>query len=219
MQTKINILGRILRATAVSAVVCWVATGPAHGEDSKADGDQTLHEIIERLSGEASRNYMTFDFGRARDNRAVSVVVTEEQAFKLVPSFREQLPAGFVAFVGTNRWLGDEDHSGMVEVVVAEGQDQYDILRLARTDAVNHGMMTDDLIEWFKANEPEISFDILQASTDTIFGSVLRGPKNMDRFVEKLYEFCPDIVDQGSGNKDDLRGMIGEHRMLYLWWD
>lgn len=108
---------------------------------------------------------------------------------------------------------------GKVEVVVAPGKDQYDMLRLARTDAVNYGVMTDDLIAWFKANESEIGVDIMQASTDTIFASVLRGPQDMDGFIEILYEFCPDIVDQGSGNKEDLRDMLGEHRMLYLWWD
>jgi hypothetical protein len=181
--------------------------------------DPEARQTFERLASSPLRRFMTFDFGREHDSRALSVVVPEDKAFILVSRLRGQLPEGYVSFVGTNRWLGEERHGDKVEVVVAPGKDQYDILRLARTDAVNFGMMTEDLIAWFAAHEDEIEVDILQASTDTIYGRVLRGPEDLDDFVDELYAFCPDIIDQGSGDKNDLRDMLAEHRMIYLWWD
>lgn len=197
----------------------WISVAASGDLGSTNRESDLVRETVERLSGATLRHYMTYDFGRARDARAVSVVVAQARAAKLVVQLREQLPDGLVAFSGTNRWLGDEDHGNNVEVVVAEIEDKYDILRLARTDAVNYGMTTNDLIAWFESHQEQIEVDIMQASTDMIFGKVLSGPEDMDSFVEELYEFCPDIVDQGSGNIADLREMLGERRVLFLWWD
>ncbi len=210
---------RLLRSTIVPIFVFVLTLGLAHGRVTVLMKDEFMRDTIERLSGLTARDYMTYEFGRQRDSSAVSVVVEESQALELVGQIRAKLPSGFVAFAGTNRWLGDEVHDGKVEVVIAEGRNQYDIIRLARSDAVNHGMITEDLIAWFQAREGEIEIDIWQASTDLIQASVLSGPRDMDSFVDDLYAFCPDIVDQGSGNKDDLRDMVAGYRMLYLWWD
>lgn len=208
-------------ALAVLLLAILVPLLPVAAETGDSlENENYLHPaMIEKLTGEPARDYMTYDFGREKDDSAVSVVVGEDRAIELVSLLREKLPDEAIVFVGTDRWLGDEDHGDKVEVVIAAGRNQYDILRLARTDAVNYGMLTEDLIAWFEESESEIKIDIVQASTDTIFGLVLEGPKDMDSFVEKLYEFCPDIVDQGAGNIDDLREMVGDYRSLYLWWD
>ena len=203
----------------VSILAVMLAAGVFYWQASADAKDEFMRDTIERLSGQTPRDYMTFDFGRERDDSAVSVVVAEAQALELVEQIRAELPDGLLAFAGTNRWLGDEVHDGKVEVVIGEGLNQYDILRLARSDAVNYGMMTEDLIAWFTARENEIEIDIWQASTDMIQAFVLSGPRDMNSFVADLYAFCPDIVDQGSGNKEDLREMVAGYRMLYLWWD
>ncbi|MDJ0910688.1 MAG: DUF4253 domain-containing protein [Woeseiaceae bacterium] len=216
---SLSINRRRLSTPILSLLVFFLAAGLAHAQDVEDQNDELMRDTIERLSGLASRDYMTFDFGRERDSSAVSVVVAESQAMELVGQIRAELPDGFIAFAGTYLWLGDEVHERKIEVVIAEGRNQYDILRLARSDAVNHGMMTEDLIAWFQAREEEIEIDIWQASTDLIQATVLSGPKDMDSFVDDLYAFCPDIVDQGSGNKDDIRAMVGGYSMLYLWWD
>jgi len=91
-------------------------------------------------------------------------------------------------------------------------------LRLARTDAVNYDMLTEDLINWLSDRDPILSIDILQASTDTIFAWLGGQPSDMNAFMQDLYEFCPDIVDQGTGVVDGLRDMVEAH-VLYLWWD
>ena len=190
-----------------------IASGPA-GVDLGS-----LRKLVTDVSGETPRDYMTYDFGRARDTNAMSVVVPEDRLFEVVTRLRNRLPEGYVVFAGTNHWLGDEVHIDHAEVVVAKGKGNYDILRLARSDAVNYGMLTEDLIEWFKAREDVIKIAVVQATTDMIFAEVVIGPKDIDSFIEELYLFCPDIVDQGSGNIDDLRVMIEQQRMLFLWWD
>ncbi|MEH7884350.1 DUF4253 domain-containing protein [Bacillus sp. JJ1609] len=41
----------------------------------------------------------------------------------------------------------------------------------------------------------------------------------MQPFVKELYEFCPDIIDQGTGNIEGFIEDLKEFRKLVLWWD
>jgi hypothetical protein len=34
-----------------------------------------------------------------------------------------------------------------------------------------------------------------------------------------MYEFCPDIVDQGVGTVARLAQELSKSRKLYFWWD
>lgn len=110
MPITVSVFRSGLRTVAIATFLCWVATGPVHSENSKLEHYQAMRDLLGELSGKTTCDYMTYDFGRARDSRAVSVVVAEEQAFALVSTLRKQLQQGTIAFVGTNRWLGDEDH-------------------------------------------------------------------------------------------------------------
>src|SRR5215217_1730706 len=103
-----------------------------------------------RIAGKDVRPFSTYDFGRRRDLAAASVVVPGVDAKALVDAFRPTLTEGELAFIGTTRWLGETREDG-VEVVVAPGQSQFDILRRARSDAINSGMTTRDLIKRLKA--------------------------------------------------------------------
>jgi hypothetical protein len=110
--------------------------------------------LLERLSGQKARPYSAFDFGRAKDSSCLSVVLPEDRAKPLVFDIRKQLPEGLLAFIGTTRRFGDERHEG-VEVAIGTGDSQFDILRLARSDASNYGMDTEDIIRKLQAwHEP-----------------------------------------------------------------
>lgn len=174
--------------------------------------------LVERLSGQTPRPYSTFEFGREKDSSCLSVVVPEDRARPLVFAIRGQLPSGFLAFIGTTRWLGDEKHEG-VEVVVGKGDSQFDILRLARSDACNYGMDAEDIIRKLRAWDESCGIDIFHAETDTIELSLLTPPADVRAFAEDVYEFCPDIVDQGVGSVEALEKAVGDYRRVYFWWD
>src|SRR5438128_3011487 len=78
------------------------------------------------------RPYSTWDYGRERDTNNLSLILTRQEAESTLPQLRRELPEGLVVFLGTHNWLGEEKHEG-IEVVFAEGQTQFDILRIAHT--------------------------------------------------------------------------------------
>jgi hypothetical protein len=174
---------------------------------------------LSKLTGQPLRAYSTFDFGRSRDNTARSVIVPKDTAEEYLFKIREDLPSGVIAFIGTTNWLGDERHKGGAELVVAEGATQFDILRVARSDAVNFNMGTEDLIQKLQSYDEAFGINILQAETDTIQFDLVGNPEDFSAFCQDLYRFCPDIVDQGVGTVEAMEEGIMVTGRVFLWWD
>ena len=48
---------------------------------------------------------------------------------------------------------------------------------------------------------------------------MLPSNQEMQSFAQEMYEFCPDIVEQGTGSIEELIEEIKETKKLALWWD
>ena len=177
-----------------------------------------LLAYLARTVGADVRSNCYHDFGRAADGQCASAIVDANQSYELLKQVRSQLPSGWIAYVGTSRWLGEEDHLG-VELAVGPGADQFDILRLARSDAINYGMSTEALIQELKRYDRQLGIDILEASTDTVVFNLRQLPTDSLAFAQDVYRFCPDSVDQGMGSVEALAATIVESKQVYLWWD
>lgn len=164
------------------------------------------------------RDYWTNDFGRKKRSGGYSVIVPVESAEKLLESIRAQVPSGYVAFIGTTNNLDHRKIKG-AELVMAPGQDQFDIVRLAATDAVNHDKTTDQIIEELRRWDSQFGIDIWQAETDTVQLKLKSIPVDLPEFAQGLYEFCPDIVDQGVGDIESLQAAVKQEGAIFLWWD
>ena len=103
--------------------------------------------------------------------------------------------------------------------MVGKGGSQFDILRLARADACNYDLDTEDIIGKLRAWHESCGIDIFHAETDTIELSLLKPPADVQAFAEDVYEFCPDIVDQGVRSVDALVKAIRDFGQVYLCWD
>lgn len=174
--------------------------------------------LLSEVTGQPARAFSTQDFGREKYFKARSVLVPMKKAEALLPTLRERLPQGFVAFVGTMNSLAEPEPDG-VELVVAEGADQFEILRVAATDGVNHGLTTEAIIAELRQWDRVLGIDIWQASTDVVSLRLKSLPKNVDAFSRRVYKFCPDIVDQGFGDVGKLTQHIATKKSVYLWWD
>lgn len=180
-----------------------------------------LEQAAQRLSelaGKPVRPYSTRDFGRETYSEARSVVVPEGAARSLVRTLRDELSEGLVAFLGCTRSLADNPAEG-TEIVVGLGESQFDILRIAASDAVNYDMETDDLVRKLQHYDADFGIDIFHAETDTIEFDLKSMPGDLRAFCDDLYEFCPDVVDQGAGSIEALEKEISQRRAVFLWWD
>ena len=77
--------------------------------------------------------------------------------------------------------------------------DPFASIRKARTGAPNYEMDTDAIIARLTEWQRLCSFEITGAEGDTVEIKFDTLPADMDEFVQDLYDFCPDLVDQGTG--------------------
>lgn len=76
--------------------------------------------------------------------------------------------------------------------------DSFTAIREANTEAPNYDLDTDTIIERLTGWQQLCSFRILSAGHDQIEIEFDTLPKDMEAFTQDLYEFCPDLVDQGT---------------------
>ncbi|MBL8921250.1 MAG: DUF4253 domain-containing protein [Myxococcaceae bacterium] len=180
-------------------------------------------QLLTRLG--TVRQFSTRDFGREQHREGLSVVIggggpmVKDDARAALDAVRKKLPVGCVAWLGTTRWLGAEKFDGKVELAIAQGVDQFDILRHAASDAVNFGLGTEDLVKKLAAWDRACRLDIIHAETDTIEFDLKGKLADPAAFAQEVYAFCPDVVDQGVGSEEALAEVIVETGRVYLWWD
>jgi len=176
--------------------------------------------LLTTHTGRPPRAHSTYDFGRASYPAAASVILPEAQALAALPKLRAALPPGYVAHLGTSRFLDDvAPPEGDVELVVAPGADQFDILRTARTDGVNYGIHTEAIVQQLARWDRTVGIDIVLANTDTVVFTLRKRPVDLTAFAREVHAFCPDTVEQGAGTLAALATEIGETSQVTLWWD
>lgn len=211
---------RIVRTLLIALALATVG-GCDSQSPKQAKIAMTLDEAAQFLaekSGKAIRPFATRDFGRIRNEEARSVVVSENDAPRIVEQLRPLLGPGLLAFIGCTNSLAEHAEEGS-EVVVAVGSTQFDILRVAQSDAVNYDMETEDLVRKLAQYDRDYGIDIFHAETDIIEFKLKKMPPDISAFCKDLYEFCPDIVDQGIGTVEELEKAVAEYGHIYLWWD
>lgn len=208
---------RRLVALVVSIFASGCSTQPAPPV-GKAMNLEEAATRLERISGKSVRPFATQDFGREQNPEARSALVSEADARRVVDELRRELGPRLLAFIGCTRSLADPPDEGS-EIVVAAGDDQFDMLRIAQSDAINFGMETEDLVRKLQEYDAKYGIDIFHAETDTIEFALRSMPDDLSAFCQDLYKFCPDIVDQGVGTVEKLEQEVAQKKSVFLWWD
>ncbi len=145
----------------------------------------------------------------------IAVSVPEDKTDQVLSSLRKKLlPLKYMPFVV-------EMNAGLKidKIGILKGTDQYEILRIMHTDGDDYDISNQDVIDRLKEWEINSPFDILGADGDWVEIEFKILPKDLKAFVEEVYDFCPDAVDQGPGSIAELAKEIQKTKKLFLWWD
>lgn len=82
--------------------------------------------------------------------------------------------------------------------MVAEN-DPFAAVRAAGTSAPNFEMDNAAIIARLTQWRSLCSFEVTGAESDTVDIVFKTLPKDVDAFIRDMYDFCPDLVDQGTG--------------------
>ena len=136
-----------------------------------------------------------------------------EDAAELVTTLQRLARAGEIPFVY------DSAMSEGATVAVMRAHDVYDVLRAAETNGNNYGIGTEVIIARLKQWDQSYGITFSGIGFDWVSVKLKRVPGDVLGLAREVYEFCPDVVDQGVGDVAALAGEIEETHTIYLWWD
>lgn len=96
--------------------------------------------------------------------------------------------------------------------------DKYEVIQAVGTDGVNFDVDNAAVIVWLRAMEEQNPFTLTGAGLDFLEGYFVSPPQNAPALARRMYEFCPDVVDQGTGSVEALADEVAKGK-LYFWWD
>ncbi|GCC53520.1 DUF4253 domain-containing protein [Chryseotalea sanaruensis] len=145
----------------------------------------------------------------------ISFNASEDMAFELIQKLRKKFreKGHFIYISEMNSGYSPE------EVTILKTDDMFDLIRFEGTNGVNHDIFTEDIIEKLTEWHHAYGLDIVASGFDVVQAYYENTPTDLNKHSEDLYEFCPDIVDQGSGTLEELQLSITRTQQLYLWWD
>jgi hypothetical protein len=139
--------------------------------------------------------------------------VSEEKANSIVKKLKEKFRVkGYLIFAFTK-----EEDSKYIGVI--KGTNDLDILRYRRTDGINHDYENDDIVAKISEWNERFGLTVIGCGRDWLELEFKKLPTDLDAFSEEVYEFCPDSVDQGVGEVENLKALIKEMNGIWLWWD
>jgi hypothetical protein len=159
-----------------------------------------------------SLNYLEF-----QKKGLVGLQVSEKQGKSsiIVKSLRDEFfSKGYLIYISEFNYGYSPD-----AITILKTKDKFDILRFEGTNGINYGIYTEDIIEKLLVWDKNYGLKMIAAGFDLVQADYKKLPDNIDRYAKDLYEFCPDIVEQGVGSVDALKTEVIRTRELYLWWD
>lgn len=87
------------------------------------------------------------------------------------------------------------------------------------TNGANCGIGPGYIVDWLRELQAEVPFVLTCIMPDTLAGRFLvpiPDPKGMAR---KMFEFCPDLVEQGCQTVAALAKELKKSDQLFFWWD
>ncbi|MGP1371558.1 MAG: DUF4253 domain-containing protein [Almyronema sp.] len=74
-----------------------------------------------------------------------------------------------------------------------------DQIRQIGTNGINCDVDTNDIVERLLDWSKRFRFEVLEVDQATVHLKLYSLPENLADFCQEVYEFCPDVIDQGYG--------------------
>jgi hypothetical protein len=81
-----------------------------------------------------------------------------------------------------------------------------------------HDIGVFEILEFLRKHEL-LGWRLTGLGYDTVDLEFAALPSDLGAFAKELYEFCPDLIDQGFGSLATLEHHLRATRRVHFWWD
>ena len=96
---------------------------------------------------------------------------------------------------------------------------QFEVIDLIGTNGLNYDIYSDDIINKMKKWHEEVGFEICVVDQDRIEAYMTKKPSDLKKFCQEVYEFCPDVIDQGYDTMEAMLEDYESNQYFWMWWD
>jgi hypothetical protein len=97
--------------------------------------------------------------------------------------------------------------------------DKYAVMAFTDVNGANYDIDTILVIKWMKRLEKTHPYLLTGCGFDFLSGRFKDKVADPKALAKAMYDFCPDIVDQGTGSLEALADELAKSNELFFWWD
>ena len=162
--------------------------------------EATGAEVLDTIAREEQVEDLDNVDGTRKTGRTLHALIAttarETSEDVLIGLRRELLPAGYLPFL-IDRTFPFQDRPDVIAVL--PDTDPLAPVRFCGTDAGNYDRSHYDILRTLEGWRSRFEYDVLGAEHDSIYLRLHTLPEDMAAFAAELYDFCPDLIDQGIG--------------------
>ncbi len=163
----------------------------------------------------AFKDSLQYEHFSSKGIKALVFYEDQQKAVEIVKRLREQFAQkGYCIYVSETNFGNSKD-----EVTILKTNDKYDVLRFEGTNGINYDIFVEDLISKLMVWDQKYNLKIVASGMDFFEAEYTTPPADIMQFAQEVYEFCPDVVDQGTETVEALANEMARSNTLYLWWD
>jgi hypothetical protein len=121
---------------------------------------------------------------------------------------------------GYSAYLNDQAFGhGPDKIAVMKTTNPYDYLAVVRTDGINYDLEHAQVLARYREWADRFGLSLVGAGQDWLEAEFSSQPSDWLAVAREVYEFCPDVVEQGTNDVETLAQEMRSTNTLYLWWD
>jgi hypothetical protein len=120
---------------------------------------------------------------------------------------------GFLVFLAQQNYNADRKKN---IIAIFKSMDQFDILRIRKTEDRKRHRATAVIIDILKTWEKQFRFEITGADSYWVEASFVEKPADMNKFAIEIGTLCPEVLNDGSGKIEDIVSAMNKKKSFYL---
>ncbi|WP_299118954.1 DUF4253 domain-containing protein [uncultured Winogradskyella sp.] len=144
--------------------------------------------------------------------------IEEQKAHAIFNRYYDKVVAGN-NYIFLSNMDFDESYNSYYDIIIMDGSDPFKIIEQIGTNGLNYDVYNQDILNQLKAWHAEVDFKFVVIDVARIHAYMNKLPKDLSKFTSDVYEFCPDVIDQGYSDMDEMISDYKDNKYFWLWWD
>ena len=144
--------------------------------------------------------------------------ISESNAKSIVQNYSEELSeTGHYIFLKNLDF--DNNWNTLYDVTIVKAENQYEILKMMNTEGPNYDVTNKQVINKIKEWDKKVGLKIIVADEARVEAFITKLPDKLSKFTQEIYELCPDVIEQGYGDMDEMIRDYKTNKYFWMWWD